>query len=126
MAFIVMLSTMSFTVDMHFCGDKLVDWAVFDEAKPCVMQAKQDKSRATCPIMKKNCCSDEQITIEGQDELKITKDILTPEQQVFVAVFFNTYLYLLEEDADRQVVIDDYPPPLPPKDFQVLYQQFLI
>ena len=29
MAFVVLFSTMSLTVDMHYCGDTLVDTAIF-------------------------------------------------------------------------------------------------
>jgi len=36
MAFVVLFSTMSFTVNMHYCGDTLVETAIFKKAKGCV------------------------------------------------------------------------------------------
>ena len=30
-AIVVLLSTMSFTIDMHYCGDTLVDAAIFEK-----------------------------------------------------------------------------------------------
>jgi len=33
MAFVVLFSTMSFTVNMHYCGDTLVETAIFHKAK---------------------------------------------------------------------------------------------
>lgn len=38
MAFVVMFTTMSFTVDMHFCGDSLVDFSLFAKAESCGME----------------------------------------------------------------------------------------
>ena len=37
MAFVVLFSTMSFTVNMHYCGDTLVETAIFQKAKGCGM-----------------------------------------------------------------------------------------
>ena len=38
MAFVVLVSTMSFTYDLHFCGDILVDVALFAKADSCGME----------------------------------------------------------------------------------------
>ncbi|WP_417620071.1 HYC_CC_PP family protein, partial [Oceanihabitans sediminis] len=37
MAIVVLFSTMSFTIDMHFCGDTLMDTAIFQQVKTCGM-----------------------------------------------------------------------------------------
>ena len=34
MAFVVLFSTISFTVDMHYCGNSLIDTAVFKQGAP--------------------------------------------------------------------------------------------
>ncbi len=41
MAFVVLLSTMSFTMHMHYCGDTLVDTSYFVKAETCGMEMPQ-------------------------------------------------------------------------------------
>lgn len=60
---LLLFSTLSFTVDMHFCGETLVDLGVFHEAEGCGMA--MDGAMADAP----GCCSDETVNILGQDEL---------------------------------------------------------
>jgi len=95
MAFVVLFSTMSFTIDMHYCGDTLVETAVFQKAKGCGMEM-QNPSAKGCAITKKNCCKDEQLVVDGQDELQLSVDKISFEQQVFIASFVYTYSNLFE------------------------------
>ena len=60
MAIVVLFSTMSFTIDMHYCGDSLVETAIFKKAKGCGMEM-ENPSTEGCSIKVKNCCSDEQL-----------------------------------------------------------------
>ena len=127
MAFVVLFSTMSFTIDMHYCGDNLVDFSFFHNVQTCGMEKAQITSNCEKPEMKKNnCCSDEQLVIEGQDDLKNTFSTLTFEQQVFVASFTYSYLSLFEGTTSVEVPFVDYPPPFVKRDVQVLHQTFLI
>src|SRR5690606_15745695 len=66
LAFLVLLSTVSFTVEKHFCGSFLVDTALFSSADSCGMEVKQDDGYL-CTVTKTSCCSDETILIQGQD-----------------------------------------------------------
>ena len=76
MAFVVLFSTMSFTVDMHYCGDTLMDTAIFHKAETCGMEMENPLTDG-CSITKKNCCNDEQIVVDGQNELKLQVDKIT-------------------------------------------------
>jgi len=87
MAFVVLFSTMSFTVNMHYCGDTLVETTLFNKAKGCGMEMEKPSTEG-CSITKKNCCDDKQLVIDGQDELKLNFDKLTFEQQQFVASLY--------------------------------------
>jgi hypothetical protein len=71
MSFVVLFSTMSFTIDMHYCGDTLMDTAIFHKAKTCGMEIQKTATSSDCSKAKKDCCKEEQIFVEGQDELKI-------------------------------------------------------
>jgi hypothetical protein len=125
LAFLVLFSTMSFTIDMHYCGDTLVDLAVFNHAKTCGMEVEQSSSMDNS-IIKKDCCNDEQITFNGQDEITISLDNLTFDQHLFVASFIYSYINLFEAFDKEIIPFKDYTPPLVDKDIQVLYQTFII
>ncbi|MBC7000611.1 hypothetical protein, partial [Cytophaga sp. FL35] len=104
MAFVVMLTTMSYTVDMHYCGDSLVDFSLFTKAEGCGMEKAQPAKSCENPSMtEKSCCTDQQIVKEGQDDLKTSFNKLTFEQQTFVATFFYTYINLFE-GLDENIV----------------------
>lgn len=126
MAFVVLFSTMSFTIDMHFCGATLVDTAVFKKAKTCGMDLQKSNSESECSIMKKDCCSEEQKVINGQDELKISFDNLSLDQQVFVASFVYTYIILFDGLKESNLSLPEYPPPLIVRQIFKLDESYLI
>ncbi|MEW7290676.1 HYC_CC_PP family protein [Aquimarina sp. 2304DJ70-9] len=126
MSFVVLFSTMSFTFNMHYCGKTVVDVALFKEAKTCGMEMQQSLSSSEDLIMKKGCCTDKQLTFEGQDELKISFDKLTLTQQIFVVSLYTSYTNLFEGLKENSVPFKEYPPPLLVKDIQVLHETFLI
>jgi hypothetical protein len=95
MAFVVLFSTMSFTVDMHFCGDNLVATSMFQKEKCCCMKMEKPTA-AGCAIVKSNCCKDKQMIIDGQDEMQLSVASISFEQQVFIASFVYMYRSLFE------------------------------
>ena len=70
MAFVLLFSTMSFTINMHYCGETLMDSAIFKKAEACGMEMENPLTDS-CSISKKNCCSDEIFVVDGQDELQL-------------------------------------------------------
>ena len=62
MAFVVLFSTMSFTVDMHFCGDTLVATSMFQKATGCGMEMEKPAAEG-CAFVKSNCCKDKQMIL---------------------------------------------------------------
>ena len=127
MAIVVLLTTMSFTVDMHYCGDALVDFSFIQDVKTCGMEkAEPAKSCSNSMVSKKSCCSDEQLIIEGQDNLKQDFTKLTFEQQTFIAAFTYSYINLFEGTESKEVPFNDYPRPFVKRNVQVLHQTFLI
>lgn len=126
MALLVLLSTMSFTVESHYCGEFLVDTSFFGAVETCGMETQEKSPSSDCEITKKNCCSDEQLIVEGQDNLKISLDKLEKDQQVFVASFIYSYINLFEGFETETPSFRDYSPPPLVRDIQVLDQTFLI
>ncbi len=111
MAFVVLFSTMSFTINMHYCGDTLVETSLFHKAKGCGMEMDNPSTQG-CAITKKNCCDDKQLVVAGQDELQLHVDKITFEQQVFIASFVYTYINLFEGLDKNVSTYEEYKPPL--------------
>tara|TARA_Y100000815_G_scaffold717_1_gene633 strand:- start:6 stop:386 length:381 start_codon:yes stop_codon:yes gene_type:complete len=126
MALLVLFSTLSFTVESHFCGDILVDTSLFGKVETCGMDLQKTSTSTDCDITKKNCCSDEQLLVQGQDTLKTSFDKLDKEQQIFVVALVQSYIYLFESNEANITSFKDYSPPPLIRDVQVLDQTFLI
>lgn len=125
MAFVVLFSTMSFTINMHYCGGNLVETAVLRKAKGCGMDM-QESTTEGCSITKKNCCNDKQLAIEGQDELQLQVDKLTFEQEVFIASFVYTYINGFEGIDKNIASYEVYRPPLVIRRIYQLDETYLI
>ncbi len=125
MAFVVLFSTLSFTVNMHYCGGTLVETAIFQKAKGCGMEMDKPSTEG-CAITKKNCCDDEQLAFEGQDELQLQFDKITFEQQVFIASFVHTYIDLFEGLDNNVSSYEEYKPPLVVRQIFKIDETYLI
>ena len=125
MAVVVLFSTMSFTIGMHYCGDTLMDTAIFKKAETCGMEMENSTSEG-CSITKKNCCSDEQVLIDGQDELQLSVDKVSFEQKVFIASFIYTYINLFEGFDKDISSFEEYKPPLVKRQIYKIDETYLI
>lgn len=126
MALIVLYSTTSFAVNLHYCGKDLTNVSVLNSEKSCGMEMEKLPKSDDCSLQKTDCCADECFVVNGQKELKQSTDQLTFQQQVFTVRFFYTYLNLFE-GLDRQVIpFKNYTPPLLVKNLLVLEETYLI
>ncbi|WP_028283533.1 HYC_CC_PP family protein [Olleya marilimosa] len=125
MAFVVLCSTMSFTLNMHYCGDTLVETAIFHKAKGCGMEMEKPSTEG-CSITKKNCCDDKQLAIEGQDEIQLQVDKISFEKQVFIASFVYTYINLFEGLDNNVSSFEEYDPPLVVRQIFKIDETYLI
>jgi hypothetical protein len=124
MALLVLISTVSFTVEKHYCGDVLVDVSLFTEAQKCGMEALEMEMAA---ITKMSCCKDTVDIVQGQDELSFkTFNDLDFNQQLFLVSFSYSYLNLFEGLPEQVIPHRDYSPPNLIRDIQVLDQVFII
>ncbi len=80
LAFIMLLSTLSFSVDMHFCGDHLVDFSFTKQASTCSKYLPDSDQSRECPMAAMNCCTDLSVVHKGQDELQFNTIDLSFEQ----------------------------------------------
>lgn len=126
MAFAVLLSTLSFTVEAHYCGDTLVDSSLFQEAESCGMEMQKSTPDSDCSVSKKDCCSNEQLVLDGQKELKSSSENLTQEQQFLLFSFVYSYLEIFEEFEENSSAYLDYRPPLVTHRIYKLVESYLI
>ena len=124
MAVLVLFSTVSFTVEKHYCGDVLIDAAVFTEVQKCKMEASEVE---VAKITKKSCCKDELEVVKGQDQLKLSKfEELSVNQLFILTAFIYTFNELYESLPKTIIPHKDYSPPNLTEDILVLDQVFLI
>jgi hypothetical protein len=122
LSFLVLFSTLSFTVEKHFCGEFLMDVSYLGDATDCGMNMEK-----LATASKKGCCKDEVHQIKGQDELQqFSFQDFDLEKQQFVVAFLQSYQSLFVEKTTTKVGYKDFSPPDIPLDYQVLFQTFLI
>lgn len=126
MALLVLVSTVSFTVDKHFCGSMLMDMAIMHKAEACAMEKAMEQRTCDSSAEKPGCCSDEHIVIQGQDDLKMSWKKISLDDQQFLISFTYSYLQSFEDYSRTRVTFDDYAPPLIIRDIQLLNESFLI
>jgi len=126
MTFVVLFSTMSITVNQHYCGGEIVNSALFLKADSCGME-ENTSPKEGCNIADKNCCDTITKTYEGQNELETTSiSSLSFNKQLLVASFIYTYVNLFESLENNIIPFKGYTPPLLISDIQVIDQVFLI
>jgi hypothetical protein len=122
LAFLVLFSTFSFTVEKHYCGDQLIDVSFTGQAEGCAMNLD-----AVASTKKKNCCKDEIHQIDGQDLLQFNKtEKISFNKQQLITVFlvFNADLFIKNESENNYN--KEFSSPDIRLEYQILYQTFLI
>ena len=121
---LVLLSTLSWSVEKHLCMGRVMDIAFFHQADDCGMQDVMEiMGEASAD---NHCCDDESFTIEGQDDLNISWDDIDIDGQRFLVAFSYSYLNLLSIPLDTKVIPTTYPPPILVHDLNLLHEVYLI
>ncbi len=142
LALLVLCSTLSFTVDQHYCGDHLVSASLLASAKKCAMHSNNEKnmhqnhsdmshestksSHCEAVSYQKSCCDDEQLIFEGQDELTLSFEDLNGIQKIVLSSFTYSYVYLFSDFSYSLDLGNYHPPPDIVENIQVQYCTFLI
>tara|TARA_R110002126_G_scaffold181187_4_gene330026 strand:- start:35271 stop:35687 length:417 start_codon:yes stop_codon:yes gene_type:complete len=126
MSFVVLFSTTSFAITKHFCGDTLVDTAIFTKATSCGMEVEKTSSLADCSNLTMDCCSDQQIVKNAQDELQLQIDKISFEQKVFIASFVYSYINLYKGLDKKVSYFEVYDPPVVTNQLYKIDETYLI
>ena len=118
LAFLLLFSTLSFTLEMHFCGETLVVYALFHPAEDCGMSMGSDTM---------GCCDDVELYVQGQDDLTASQDILIDVPEILFQEVLYTYVVSLVEDLPKTFIpFKEYSPPRLIPDISLRDQVFLI
>lgn len=123
LSLVVLFSTFSFTVESHYCGDRLVDVAVFSEVHGCGMDMLSS-SEGVQETSKKSCCRNEVDFVKGNsvEQQAIQKSMLPQVYFVSALVVFYQDLYT----SSVETAYYQYKPPLVDRDITVLFENFRI
>jgi hypothetical protein len=119
-----LFSTLSLTIEKHFCGDVLIDVAIFTETEKCTDDIVDLDDNEN---VKKACCKDEIDVLEGLSQLTTNtfEDLDDVHIQVLLAYNFS-YINLFEGLPNLVIPHKDYLPPILIKDIQILDETYLI
>jgi hypothetical protein len=122
MTLIVLLSTMSFTINQRFCDGNLVDTTLFLKSESCKIIVQSD-----CCEISEECCDHEQIIIDGQKEFPSRIVVETPiVNQYFVVNSVKLHLEKYNFQYENRIFYKKYIPPSLVFNKQVFHQVFII
>ncbi len=127
MSLIVLLSAMSFHLDMHFCGDHLVSLTFADEAKGCVMAGMEAPHNMACEEMVggADCCSEAKFFFDGQDQHQKVKSKVDRTTFASLPPVVLPYVLSLFRPSEKKAFQANDPPFLI-RDLHSLYETYLI
>lgn len=134
LAFLMLMTSVSFAVDMHYCNGELKSVSLFGKAKTCHEKAVE-QDQPTCPhhqkMMekdeKKDCCENKTTIVQADDDLaKSDISVLnTPQFQQFVIAYVTVFYTKIT--TDKQSIQDiSYQSPLISRDIYALSETFLL
>jgi len=137
LSFMILVSSMSYTIDFHYCQGNLKSFSLFGKAKNCHEMAskmaschhhKQLKSESTsCSEKEGDCCDNKTVNfISNVNENLLNLDFLKLNSlSLFVLTTNNLF-------SDFSICIKDliphaqYKPPLIRQVFFILFERFLL
>lgn len=126
LSFLVLFSTLSLTVEKHFCNNFLVDISYFGNSKGCADEFNGEDCDSIEVIKKTNCCKDEIQFVRGQEDLQTSSLEKLDLKQQFVLAFVASYQSLFQTHQKQDTFHYHYSPPNLVSNFQVLHQVFII
>lgn len=129
LSFLLLLSTLSIQVDMHFCGKHLVAIGIGHKAATCGMEQTCSGTGGQCIMAAMHSCKDIQIVLKGQDNLQKTVNSGYQAPSFQVAVVHPAW----PDDAQQPFILfltkqhyRDYAPPPLIRKVHLLHETFLI
>ncbi|MEM8526712.1 MAG: hypothetical protein AAGG68_18880, partial [Bacteroidota bacterium] len=127
LAFLMLVTSLSLALDIHYCKGKIKSLSIFGKAKSC----HEQKAIHTCPFHAKmqqqedsNCCDNETTFVQADIDKVVSSVELADLQQLAIAF---VQVFCPEVSPERQIIIfEHYKPPLIAQDISLLVQSFLL
>ena len=128
LALLVLVSSSSFMVNMHFCGGHVQSVSMIEEAAPCPMEVQFPPCHKKMAVKKSGCCEDKHVAFEGKDFNTQIQDfsLLTWQAINWVATLPIIMEVIQVNEALTFSNHTPYKPPIVERDILVLVQSFLI
>jgi hypothetical protein len=128
MSFLFLFSTLSLSVGMHFCGDHLVDFSIGRKAATCGMETTASMAPGDCGVAVMKCCTDLEILLQGQEDLKRGTDNYSFSQLTVVNFTPPGILQLIDNSPPEATSIQfkEYSPPPMVRKVHLFHEAFLI
>jgi hypothetical protein len=128
LALLVLVSSSSFMVNMHFCGGQMQSVSLIEEAAACPMEVNLPPCHKKMEIKKSGCCEDKHVAFEGKDfNAKIQDFSLLNWQAINWVASLPVIMEVIQiNEALAFSNYTPYKPPIVERDIPVLKQSFLI
>ena len=128
LALLVLVSSSSFMVNMHFCGGHVQSVSLIEEAAVCPMEVQLPPCHKKMAVKKSGCCEDKQVAFEGKDFNTQVQDfsMLTWQSINWVATLPMIMEVIQVNESLTFSNHTPYKPPIVGRDIPVLVQSFLI
>ena len=124
MVTIILLSTTSFSIYKHFCGDNLV--SITTEKVDSCCDSKISIKSNKLNFSEKNCCKNE-ATFKKIELFDYTNSVkITKSQTLFLSSFYASFIQNSTIVTTSKKYYKDFFPPTLVSNKQVLFQTFLI
>jgi hypothetical protein len=128
LALLVLVSSSSFMVNMHFCGGHVQSVSLIEEATLCPMEVQLPPCHKKMAVKKSACCEDKHVAFEGKDFNTQVQDFSMFSWQAinWIATLPMIMELIPVNEALAFSSLTSYKPPIVERDIPVLVQSFLI
>jgi len=127
LALLVLVSSSSFMVNMHFCGGHVQSISLIEEAASCPMETQLPPCHKKMAVKKSGCCQDKHVAFEGKDFNAQVQDFSSLN---LLAIHWVASLPMIMVIQVNEALAYSnhipYKPPIVERDIPVLVQSFLI
>lgn len=119
---------MGFTFAIHYCGGRAVKSKMMlgnNDLGCGMVQFSCEKEGKGTAVKKKNCCSNDYLSLEIENDFEVATVQSTVDFN-FVVAFVTTFIERFRSSTELEIAFGDYSPPLQKQAVQVLFQSFLI
>ena len=108
MAFIILLSSLGYSLDVHYCGDEIFEISVLGDITSCQEKDQGDINQEK--ITKKGCCDLEHMSLETSSQYQLSSfDVDQSNLNGITFLVVYSQIRFIKNVRDKAFVILDYP-----------------